>query len=122
MGYITVFDFRGIEFPVRTDHYFSFANSPYYSHRVLSAVDIYPPMDSGGSISAPFDGKLIYYKVVYGEHVAGFAVEDFYVRVLHVEPAVKVGESVSVGDLLGRCRYSSTFLPWTDPHAHIEAR
>ncbi len=122
MGYIAVFGYRGVEFLVRDDHFFTFTNSPYYSHRVLSAIDIYPPIDSDGAVASPFNGKLIYHKVVGGEHVAGFAVEDFYVRTLHIEPAVKVGETVSIGDQLGVCRHSPTFFPWTDPHAHIEVR
>ncbi|WP_048078948.1 hypothetical protein [Desulfurococcus mucosus] len=119
---ILAFAYRGYGFPVRGDHYFSFTNSPYYSHRVLGAVDIYPPRGSL-EVASPFTGRLIYYRVIGGEHVAGFEIGNgLYVRVLHVKPYVELGGEVEAGGILGECTHSPTFREWTDPHVHVEVR
>ncbi len=62
------------------------------------------------------------HKVVGGEHVLGFKSGNAYVRILHVRPHLRVGETVSVGDPLGEVAWSPTFFRWTDPHLHIEIR
>ena len=102
-------------------YYFSFANSPYYAHQYLKAIDMYPMLGETVVVS-PFNGKLVYYKVIHGEHVSGYKVGDYYVRLLHLKPFLQVGEEVEIGDVLGELVDSPYFYPWTDPHIHLEIR
>jgi len=111
----------GVEVWLPKNHYLSFTNSPYYAHHRLSAIDIYPPRGEREVLS-PIEGKLLLHKIVGGEHVLGFESGDAYVRILHVKPYLSVGESVSIGDLLGEVVWSPTFFRWTDPHLHLEVR
>ncbi len=118
---IKVCEALGIEVRLLKHHYLSFTNSPYYAHHRLAAIDIYPPREECEALS-PIEGKLLLHKVVGGEHVLGFKSGDAYVRILHVRPHLSVGESVSIGDLLGEVVWSPTFFKWTDPHLHLEIR
>ncbi len=45
-----------------------------------------------------------------------------YTRLLHVEPSVKIGNRISVGDELGLLIRSGFFNFWTDPHIHVDIR
>jgi len=109
-----------VSFRVPSHYHFTFTNSPYYAHLHLSAIDIYPPIGERDFLS-PFDGELLFYRG-FREHICGFGVGRYFVRVLHMEPVVKIGEEISVGDLLGKLQWSPTFRRWTDYHAHIEVR
>ena len=111
----------GVEVWLLKRHYLSFTNSPYYAHHRLAAIDIYPPRGEREALS-PIEGKLLFHKVIGGEHVLGFKSGDAYVRILHVKPYLNVGESVYVGDPLGELVWSPTFFVWTDPHIHLEVR
>lgn len=103
-------------------------NSPYDVHREGRAVDLYPghqrvPSPVAGTVrsSAEFgtpkrpgttdtDVLLV---VDTGEYLA---------RMLHVDPIVSRGETVAVGDTLGRPFRSGYFDPWVAPHVHLEFR
>jgi len=104
---------------VREDYYFSFINSPYYSHRELVAIDIYP---KGDVVLSPFHGKLVFFKKLFGEYIVGFKSDGYYIRVLHLDPHVDMGHEVDVGDVLGVPVRSPTFCWWTENHIHIEVR
>ncbi|KYH42128.1 MAG: hypothetical protein AYL33_003640 [Candidatus Bathyarchaeota archaeon B63] len=45
-----------------------------------------------------------------------------WVKILHVEPLVKVGDTVEPGEDLGVLLRSGFFDFWTDPHIHVEVR
>ncbi len=100
--------------------YFSFANSPYYAHKRLSAVDIYSP--SGEEVVSPFTGELVFYRIVHREHVSGYIVGDYYIRLLHVKPYQELGDKIVIGAPLGSLVESPFFYPWTDLHMHLEVR
>lgn len=121
-GYIEVCRYAELSVMIPKGYFFAFANSPYYCHKRLSAVDVYPPIGSSEFL-APFSGKLVFYKVVRGEHIAGFVSEEgYYVRILHLKPRMEPGENFSQGDVLGELVWSPTFYPWTVLHAHLEVR
>ena len=103
---------------------YSFFNSPYPAHRACSAVDVYfedeglMPVESGRVLEVRRlrAGRLV-------EHLVLVEVgEGVVLKVLHVEPRVRVGERLSLWDPIGRLTTSSFFFPWTDPHAHFEVR
>ncbi|MEM3526389.1 MAG: hypothetical protein QXV37_03155, partial [Candidatus Jordarchaeaceae archaeon] len=46
----------------------------------------------------------------------------YLIKILHVNPKVKVGDSLEVGDCIGTLIRSGFFNFWTDPHIHVEIR
>jgi len=106
---------------------YSFFNTPYAPHRLGTAVDVY----FEGKTLFPFEeGKLVEVKKIrtprhipVGEdYLLIFEVGDVCLKVLHVEPELKVGEKISLGDEIGSLRLSGFFSPWSDRHAHFEIR
>jgi len=47
---------------------------------------------------------------------------NYRARLLHVEPSVKEGDRIEVGDSLGRLVRSGYFAPWVDNHLHLGVR
>jgi hypothetical protein len=105
--------------------YFSFTNSPYYSHRHLSSVDLYPGRGVREAYS-PVEGTVLEarkLKVMEDYFIAIKAGEcGACVKILHVKPQVEVGERVRPGDVLGDLVWSPFYNYWTDPHMHVEIR
>ncbi|GAB7018619.1 hypothetical protein [Halostagnicola bangensis] len=48
--------------------------------------------------------------------------EGLVARILHVEPTVEAGDTVSVGDSLGTLVRAGFFAPWVDNHLHVGFR
>lgn len=48
--------------------------------------------------------------------------EPAIARILHVDPAVEVGDRVAVGDTLGTTIRAGFFAPWVDDHLHLGFR
>jgi hypothetical protein len=118
------------------DGWFSFFNSPYPAHRSMTGIDIYPGSEFGGLAPSPIEGRLIAIRRVKAPggglfEDAGYDVLTLYespedpgvvVKMLHLEPAIKLGEVVAVGEMLGRLLRSGYFDFWTSPHLHLEVR
>ena len=105
--------------------FFSFTNSPYYSHRHLASVDLYPQRGVREAYS-PVEGTILEarkLKVMEDYFVAIKAGDcGACVKILHVKPQVEVGERVRLGDVLGNLVWSPFYNYWTDPHMHVEIR
>ncbi len=115
---------------------FSFFNSPYPAHQSYSGIDIYPKNSFGDIAPSPFKGEVTAIRRVKCPDGKNFQGTDYdfvtllhslenperWIKVLHVEPVVKVGDIVSIGDALGRLIRSGFFDFWTDPHIHVEVR
>lgn len=118
----------------------SLYNSPYAAHERGRAVDLYPepgaaPSPVAGTVttvrstSAPpkpyaaADDHLIVVDTSTADAATGVVVpEDARVRVMHVAPAVEVGDRVAVGDRLGEPVRSGYFAPWVGNHLHVGVR
>ncbi len=137
MKEIAIAESMGIKLFTTRDHYVSFFNSPYYSHSVTSAIDIYP--NSGlyeEQALSPVDGKVVMVREVHPPEPKSFkaSTSDWLIfirskdgrhlgiRVLHVKPEVRVGDRIDIGDVLGRHIRSGYFNFWTGPHIHVEIR
>ena len=118
---LNIVECRGVFLKIPRNYSFSFSNSPYYAHKYFKAVDIYPPLGDK-TIASPFNGKLVYYRELHGEHICGFKTGEYYIRILHLKPYMDLGEEVGVGEVLGEPMDSPTFCPWTDHHIHVEIR
>jgi hypothetical protein len=117
---------------------FSLYNSPYAAHDRGCAVDLYPDVDRPGTPAteslpapSPVAGEVIETRTVEAppkpyaddhDHLILVDTGRHVARILHVDPAVEAGESVTVGDSLGRLVRSGFFAPWVDNHLHLGFR
>lgn len=114
----------------------SFFNSPYPAHKVYTAIDIYPSSGFGSTAPSPVSGKIREIRKVACPEKSSFKSTNYdyailiqslenpayWIKILHLEPLVKAGDIVRVGDDLGRLIRSGFFDYWTDPHMHVEVR
>jgi hypothetical protein len=56
------------------------------------------------------------------EHVIIIDSGSTYVKILHTAPYFTVNDVVECGEPFGTLYRSPYFMPWTDPHIHIEIR
>jgi hypothetical protein len=107
---------------------FSLFNSPYPAHDAGSAVDLYP---GGQSAPSPVAGEVLATRTVrcppkpYAadrDHLLLVDCGDLVARILHVDPAVEVGDRVAVGEDLGTLVRSGFFGQWVDNHVHLGFR
>ncbi|WP_181691089.1 hypothetical protein [Natronomonas sp. LN261] len=107
---------------------FSLYNSPYPAHGSGHAIDLYP--GTNGAIS-PVRGTVRSIQTVrcpdrtYAtseDHVLLIDCESHVARILHVDPAVEVGETIEIGDRLGTLIRSGFFGRWVDNHVHLGFR
>ncbi|KAB1193023.1 hypothetical protein GJR96_06030 [Haloferax sp. MBLA0076] len=127
---------------------FSLYNSPYPAHDSGCAIDLYVDDDDAvarspvagvvretRTVRAPDkpyahdDEYLILLDVdaeATGLRWVGNGSDDprdgLVARVLHVEPDVTAGDTVAVGDPLGRLVRSGFFAPWVTNHVHLGFR
>ncbi|MFB0560906.1 MAG: hypothetical protein ACETWM_06815 [Candidatus Lokiarchaeia archaeon] len=117
--------------------YMSLFNSPYYAHNHGIAVDLYlGPGKFGAEAPCPTPGKVINIRKVRAPIRKKFNAEETdyliilkseenpkqLIKILHVNPKLKIGENLDVGDNLGTLIRSGFFNFWTDPHIHLEIR
>ncbi|MBS7625538.1 peptidoglycan DD-metalloendopeptidase family protein [Candidatus Bathyarchaeota archaeon] len=107
------------------DGFVSFSNSPYYAHKHLAAVDIYPKRGCKTAYS-PVDGEVLEARKLRGIDdyliIIGDQDMDVCIKILHAKPSVEVGDCVKVGDVIGETISSPFFNFWTDHHIHVEIR
>ena len=109
---------------------YSFFASPYHAHREFGAVDIYQGRDFGGVSLSPVAGEV--FKVMefkspslgkpLPEYLILIRSGDYLARIMHVEPSVREGDEIRVGDELGRFITNGYFFFWADADMHLEIR
>jgi len=118
--------------------FFSFFNSPYYSHVNASAVDIYPKKRDADEALAfsPVEGVISkihevksptpkHFKASETEHLIVVSPREnpnVAVKLLHINSNLERGAHINVGDYLGKLVRSGFFNFWTNKHLHIEVR
>jgi len=122
---INIAQCHGIELYSDNEWFFSFTNSPYYSHKQLSSIDIYPKRGVT-SASSPVEGTVIEARKFKLIDDYFLAIEsgnpDTCVKILHVKPTVRIGDHLNIGDEIGQFVWSPFFDFWTDLHMHLEVR
>jgi hypothetical protein len=126
---------EGINIHAPEDAYFSYFNSPYIGHDIGSAIDIYPRHQKwGGYVVTPVSGKIVKTRKMRMGQPKQFPTHEFdygigilpevsdtdIVRIMHCEPTVSEGETITLGDYIGRAIRSRYFNYWTGPHYHVE--
>jgi len=130
--------FRGNLIHAPEDGFISFFNSPFYSHKNMTGIDIYPSQLSfGGDVHSPVSGTIRKIQSFRGhstlpnvsklEYLILVQNDDdpsVYTKILHVKPArsLSQGEHIDIGDKIGEYIRSFFFARWTDPHLHCELR
>ncbi len=117
--------------------YISLFNSPYYAHNHGVAMDLYlGPGNFGIEAPCPTPGRVISIRKVRAPARKNFAAEEtdyliilkseenpkYLIKILHINPKVKIGDRLDAGDCLGTSIRSGFFNFWTDPHIHLEVR
>ncbi len=102
----------------------SFYNSPYPAHRCTAAIDLY--FDEEEALY-PFEEGVVasVRRLSCGDNVVLVFMPRYncIAKLLHLEPRLRVGEKVYLGDPLGKPLQSSPFFySWTEPHVHVEVR
>lgn len=109
---------------------FSMYNSPYPAHDTGRAIDLYPA-DGTEVAPSPVAGTVIQTRRTRApdrahaeryDHLIVVDTGETLARLLHVEPTVSAGETVSVGADIGRLVDSGFFAPWVGPHVHLGFR
>lgn len=109
---------------------FSRYNSPYPAHDAGCALDLYPD-DPNHAAPSPVAGEVVDTRTVrcppkpYAvdeDHLIVVDTGEWLARILHVDPGVDTGETVAVGDSLGRTVRSGFFGPWVADHLHVGFR
>jgi len=108
--------------------FLSFFSSPYYPHIMCRAMDLSTSLEFGGDALSPISGVVRSIKRV--EAGPGpFGKEDYvifvetrkaWVKIMHIEPRVRVGERIRVGEPIGRYIRTNFFRRHDLPHMHIE--
>ncbi|MCU4741045.1 hypothetical protein [Natronoglomus mannanivorans] len=117
---------------------FSLYNSPYPAHDEGCAIDLYPSDDGDvAPAPAPVSGTVLETKTVRAppkpyapehDHLlliecsAPASIAGLVARILHVDPVVEPGETVTIGDPLGTLVHAGFFAPWVDDHLHVGFR
>jgi len=138
--YVGRFSCRDLLYPINNPQhplcldvasFYSFFNSPYIPHREGHAVDVYflsnealLPFDEVRVLEVKrVDTPVHRRDALNQDYLMILSLNSMYVvKTLHVEPRVKPGEKLVYGDPLGRLIISGYFLPWTEPHMHLEVR
>lgn len=117
---------HGVRIHAHQKGFFSISNSPYHAHKRGSAIDVYPPRGSREAIS-PVEGKVLLTRPIFSGLDSVTLIEpegqrEVCLKILHVRPALNVGEKIGVGDYLGEIVWSPFYSFWTDYHMHLEIR
>ncbi len=122
---------EGVEIYAGKEWEYSFFASPYTAHRDFAAVDLYQGRDFGETAVSPVSGivfKIMKFdtptptKESLPEYLTMIKVKNKLARIMHVEPSVKEGDRLAVGDELGRFIQNGFFFYWVDAGMHVEVR
>lgn len=118
------------------DGAFSFFNSPYPAHKSNTGIDIYPNKRFMEIAPSPINGRIKEIRKVKAPIGRGFKDSGYdivtiidstnnqgkVVKILHLDPLLKVGDTISAGDDFGKLLRSGYFGWGTSPHIHLEVR
>ncbi|MFX1465975.1 MAG: hypothetical protein ACFFA5_05835 [Promethearchaeota archaeon] len=129
--------FRGNLIHAPEDGFISFFNSPFYSHKNMTGIDIFPGDLTYSEALSPVRGTVKEIRSFRGhstlpnvsklEYLILVQNDDdpsVYTKILHVKPAhsLSQGKHIDIGDKIGEYIRSFFFARWTDPHLHCELR
>ncbi|KKK43239.1 hypothetical protein LCGC14_0974430 [marine sediment metagenome] len=117
--------------------HFTIGTSPYYAHQHGLGIDIYQSLElKNYEAFSPISGTILKVKPLLAPKpkFQGGIDKDYITlvsnnddpsityKILHIKPRVKVGEKITIGDLLGKTIRNGYFANWSSPHLHLEIR
>ncbi len=120
----------------KTSH-FSIGTSPYYAHQHGLAIDIYQNLSlENFDVLSPVSGTIEKVKTLRApkaQFSSGIDLDylilisnpgdsEILWKIMHVNPNVRVGDKIDVGDPLGITIRNGYFAYWSSPHVHLELR
>src|SRR5512137_272441 len=97
----------GVRIFAEADWEYTFFGSPYPAHHEFRAIDIYQSKDFGDVAVSPVAGTVYRTmrfdspslgKAPLPEYLTIIRCGDYLAKIMHIEPTVKDGEKVAVGD------------------------
>ena len=119
-----------------TSH-FSIGTSPYYAHQYALGIDIYDQLTiQNYEVVSPVSGKVLQIRDMrapkpkfndgidreYLTVIQNIDGENTVFKILHIKPALDVGQNIEPGDILGTTIRNGYFAPWSSPHIHLEIK
>jgi hypothetical protein len=118
------------------DGRYAFYNSPYPGHKLSSSLDIFPNLEFNEPAPSPVAGEVVKIRKVKAPKGTNFTASKYdvvilikskdnparYVKMLHIDPLIKVGETIQVGENFGTLLRSGYYGVHTGPHIHLEVR
>ena len=132
-----IIDEGSVEVSIPERSHFSLGTSPYYAHQHGLAIDIYHEISlKNYEVLSPVAGKIIETKeMIAPKPRFSEGIDKEYLtlienrrdpkvvyKILHVNPTVKKGQAIEIGDILGTTIRNGYFAPWSSPHLHLEIR
>ena len=133
MAMIPIARFGRMEILAKKDSLFSFYSSPYPAHRETKALDLSSGGERYDDMYSPISGEIISIKKIPApefsknlddEYVTAILPEgsDHALKIIHLEPSLKVGDYVEAGEKLGKLIRTEFFWKFNDPGIHMEIR
>jgi len=132
---IPVAESRGVKIFCPQSGRYSFYNSPYPAHRLMTGIDVYPNTASSSVAPSPVDGEISQVRRVKAPNGRGFDApeydtvtlvkakdQDAVIKILHVDTELECGRTIKAGEPLGPLIRSGYFGYQTPLHAHVEVR
>ncbi len=135
--YLTLINNNNIKVAIRSENHFTLGTSPYHAHQHGLAIDIYKDLSlENNDVLSPVSGTVINTKTLKAPRAkfeGGIDQEYLAIidnpnnshsvyKILHVKPALKIGEKIEIGDFLGTTIRNGYFAYWSSPHVHLEIR
>jgi hypothetical protein len=126
----------GITIHCPNDGRYAFYNSPYPAHRLMTGIDLYPNTPFGGVATSPVDGEILQIRRVKAPQSQLFEdaghdtltlikskkESERIIKILHIDTFGEEGDTLRVGQNLGKLIRSGYFGFQTPPHIHLEVR
>ncbi len=135
--FFDIINMDGIKVSIPKSSHFSIGTSPYYAHQHGLAIDIYPNLTlENVEILSPVSGIVQTVKILRAPKAKfpdGVNIDylillnnpnnsEILWKIMHVNPDIKVGDKIDMGDYLGKTIRNGYFAYWSSPHLHLEIR
>lgn len=135
--YYDIVKSKELNVAILENSHFSIGTSPYYAHQYGLAIDIYQQIQLANyKVLSPVAGEIMDIKELkapkpkfkeginreYLILIKNMLNQEKVYKILHVQPYVKTGDMVKIGDLLGKTIRNGYFAHWSSPHLHLEIR
>jgi len=136
-NFLSVIDMATMKVSIPRNSHFSIGTSPYYAHQHGLAIDVYHNFSlQNYEVISPIAGTVIKVKTLkapkpkfkdgidkeYLILISNKYSSKTVYKILHVNPKIREGQKVNVGDAIGTTIRNGYFAYWSSPHLHLELK